>query len=325
MSTSPPRVDTSAIGPLQEILNWLSTRNIVIGGFFRFSVVIDANAVIADLIYRSRHPDRGPTAFEELVRATILVPHAPRWLETEMESAIPQAAAKRSLAEATLWEWWHHYRSLLVWHDTPAESNAATGDCWDPKDRPYVLLESKLRADGILTKDADIARMGGHPLSLDFVLSTREYARASVVTVSLRVYGVLFPAITLMALAGALRGIANKVAALPPAVKAVLIAAGIIALAHPESRRWIGERCVDVGVALSSTWQSMSEIVGKLAALDNSAQLAANASLAIASGLVKPKPVLLRRRRVKRPRKARVRQQLAQRLSVSHGPANSAS
>src|ERR1700676_1291984 len=36
-------------------------------------------------------------------------------------------------------------------------------------------------------------------------------------------------------------------AALPPPVKALLIAVGIIALAHPGSRRWLAERCVDVG------------------------------------------------------------------------------
>ena len=41
--------------------------------------------------------------------------------------------------------------------------------------------------------------------------------------------------------------IGKGLAALPPPVKALLIAVGIIALAHPGSRRWLAERCVDVG------------------------------------------------------------------------------
>src|SRR5258708_11021159 len=147
--------------------------------------------------------------------------------------------------------------------------------------------------------------MGGHPLTLDFVLSSRNYAREVVKTVTLRVAGVVVPVASLMILDGVLRSIGKGVAALPQPVKALLVAAGLVALAHPRSRQWLVERCVDVGMALASAGSSMIEMVSLLMAMDREAQAKAREHLTSASSLVKPKTRGVRRgRRVTRGRRA---------------------
>src|SRR5258708_13001766 len=149
--------------------------------------------------------------------------------------------------------------------------------------------------------------MGGHPLTLDFVLSSRNYAREVVKTVTLRVAGVVVPVASLMILDGVLRSIGKGEAALPPPVKELLVAAGRVALAHPRSRQWLVERCVDVGMALASAGSSLIEMVSLLMAMDREAQAKAREHLTSASSLVKPKTRWVRRgRRVTRVRRGKL-------------------
>lgn len=159
-----------------------------IGDIARFRLVVDANFVISELIHRVRHPERGASAFVELVKATLIEVFAPRWLETEMTtSAIPKAAKRSKVPEDKLRAAWAEFKPMLKWDETLGQTGTPTTDCIDLKDLPYVQLQKKLNADGILSKDTDISRMGGHLLTLDFVFSTRAYARSLVTTVSIRV------------------------------------------------------------------------------------------------------------------------------------------
>jgi hypothetical protein len=111
-----------------------------------------------------------------------------------------------------------------------------------------------------------------------------------------------------MILEGLLCSIGKGVAALPRAVKALFVAAAIVALAHPDSRRWLVNRSVDVRGALTSAGQSLIELVGLLIALDSEAHAKANEYLATVSSMVKPQkrwvPRKQRGRRVRRLRKA---------------------
>lgn len=95
------------------------------------------------------------------------------------------------------------------------------------KDLPYVLLERKIGADGILSRDRHIGKLGGHPLTLDFVLNPRGYAREVVKTITLRVGGIVVQVTSLMILDGVLRGVGRGVAALPTWTMASFAASGI--------------------------------------------------------------------------------------------------
>jgi hypothetical protein len=146
------RFDTGQIGSLRELLKKLAAKKVFIGGIVQFSVVVDVNMVVPDLVYRVRHPERGATALEELIRSTVVVAHAPRWLDVEMASAIRQASRQYRVPSETLRDGWKEFRALLVWDETLREPGEA-GGCCDPKDLPYVLLERKIGADGILSRD----------------------------------------------------------------------------------------------------------------------------------------------------------------------------
>src|SRR5258708_11594411 len=79
--------------------------------------------------------------------------------------------------------------------------------------------------------------MGGHPLTLDFVLSSRNYAREVVKTITLRGAGVVVPVASLMILDGVLRSIGKGVAALLAPVRALVTPDRLVELALPRLRR----------------------------------------------------------------------------------------
>jgi hypothetical protein len=74
-ASTPPK-----LGPLRELLKTVSTLRTSIADIVQLRVVVDANHVVQNLIYRTRHP-RGATAIEELVKATVIDVFAPRWFD----------------------------------------------------------------------------------------------------------------------------------------------------------------------------------------------------------------------------------------------------
>src|ERR1700674_240875 len=112
MNAMTARFDTGQIGRLRELVKKLAAKNVFIGGIVQFSVVVDANMVVPDLVYRIRYPDRGATALEELIRSTVVVAHAPRWLDVEMESAIEQTSRQYGVATEELRERWKEFQTL---------------------------------------------------------------------------------------------------------------------------------------------------------------------------------------------------------------------
>jgi predicted nucleic acid-binding protein len=289
VDTSTLRFDTGQIGPLRKLLEQVPSLRASMGDFVRFRLVVDANFVIQELIHRIRAPHHGASAFEELVKATVIDVFAPRWLETEMvSSAIPKAAKRRKVSEIELLARWLEFRALLKWDESLREPGTPSSGC-DPKDLPYVLLQQKLNADGILSKDAHIARMGGHPLTLDFVFSTRNYARSAVTTVTIRVMGTVLGTVAIMALVDLLRSITRAFATLPNPIKALLLIGGAIALLHPASRRWLADRCADACTMIEPAARGVMECVTALAATSAAAESRASAHLVEATRAVRPK------------------------------------
>jgi predicted nucleic acid-binding protein len=302
-----PRFDTAQIGPLRNILARFANLKPAVGDFVQFRVVVDANFVIQELMQRVRFPERR-TALEELIRATVIDAYAPRWLDFEMPSAIAQTAAKRKMSAEALWVEWQCYRQLLKWDESLRSPECLGIVDVDPKDAPYVHLEDKIFAHGILSKDAHIKRMGGHPLTLDFVFSARRYARGAVACVSIRVMGVMISTIALKAVVDALRATTRALTALPDGVKVLLLLSALLAVLHPGMRKSICDVGAEVGSLLAPIWNVLWEIAMAASALERDARSEATASLAEASAAVKPCPqARLRRRRPRRSRSVRLR------------------
>lgn len=245
------RIDTKHIKWLRSSLNTHKELLSSISQFAQLRVVIDVNIVVSDLLHKIKHTERGDTAIEELVQASVFEVFAPRWLEEELSSAFQQVARKRMLEESDLWTAWAEYRKLIQWDENydriPEDFNGAG----DPKDIPYVHLEKAINASGILSNDEHIAQMGGNRLSLEFVLETRKYARAAVISVGIRVSGHFLGAVTLSALKKVLNLVQGQFQKLSPKLKTALLCAVVFALLHPGSRAWIMGQLKKLGPAFN--------------------------------------------------------------------------
>lgn len=86
---------------------------------------------------------------------------------------------------------------MLIWDDDlqyPADTDF--GEI-DPKDKPYIQLQEKIDAIGILSRDKHNNELGGNSLKLGFVLSARQYARALSVHISIELGGVIIGTVTI--------------------------------------------------------------------------------------------------------------------------------
>ena len=258
------RIDTANIRHLRELLGSNDGLFASINQFVQLRVVIDANFVISDLLQKINHPERGKTALEELIRASVIEVHAPRWLEKDLASAIQQVSNKGKVTEAQLRSAWSDYQPLIKWDerwDKPPKKFKPTDD---PKDLPYVLLAEFIGAHGVLSNDHDIERMGGNRLSLDFVLSTRQYARAAVVSVSISVSGKFVGVMAIESLARVMAAIKSNLAKLSPKWKLVLLGAAVFVVLHPRSRAWL----IDLLRKFGPTARVVLETVTALATLE---------------------------------------------------------
>jgi predicted nucleic acid-binding protein len=254
------RIDTVNIRQLRGMLNSNMELVKLIGQFAQLRVIVDANFVISDLLLKIRFPSRGRTALEELVLASVFEVYAPRWLEADLASAIGQIAKKGKVTEAALWSAWQDYQTLIRWDETwerPPEEFKVTDD---PKDLPYVLLEKLVGAVGVLSYDPDIDRMGGNRLTLDFVLTTRHYARAAVVSVGIRVAGMLLGTIAIHTLLKVAAAVVKSVGLLPSKLRFVLLGVGVIAFLHPEARAWLTNRLRSFGPKLKAVFEVAHEL-----------------------------------------------------------------
>lgn len=286
------KFDTTHIGFLREVLDKNSSLRDAIGPIVQFRIVVDANFVIQDLTQHVRYPERGATALEELVKATVVEVFAPRWLDSEMASAIPQVAAKRKLPEEELWAHWMEYRTLLKWDETYLTASGDGESVVDPKDMPYVQLEKAIGAHGILSQDRHIEKMGGNRLTLDFVLSTRSYARATVVTLGLRVCGLMLGVVALKALMKLLQVFGRVIGKLPDSARAILLVSIIAALAHPGARKWIYERFTTLAATVKPVLDGVWDGIVEGARISNEKRGEANEHLLRSvAALGKPKPI----------------------------------
>lgn len=308
-STGERPFDTATLAQLRQWLERNPALYAQVGSIARFKVVIDANFVIADVMYRVKNPHRGGGVLTELIRSTVVEAHAPRWLETEIQKHLPLLAEEKGLELESLQQDWVQYRALLTWDEAEAAPPDNPIDCCDPKDLPYVRLAERIGAFGILSEDRHIAKMGGQKLPRDFTLSTRDYTRAVTVSVTIRTLGVTLSGVTFQALVSAVRSATRGFLALPKSVQLLLTAGLLVALVHPTSRRWLALQLQTVQKNLEPLAQTLSTIVLEARRFAEQHHLQAEQHLVVSQAFGPPPPRRRQRRVHNQPltRKRRVR------------------
>lgn len=135
---------------------------------------------------------------------------------------------------------WDEYKNKITFTEVTDEMlhEPKMGD--DKKDIPFIILHDTLNTNGILSDDTDIARMSKQAVSVDTVLTLRDYSRASTIDFHLRINGCRATAISIEALGTIFKAIGTLIKNLknaPPTVHYILLGSAASILVIPSWRK----------------------------------------------------------------------------------------
>jgi predicted nucleic acid-binding protein len=257
-----PYLDSGTLASLRTFLEVYPDLEKIVGPIARYILVLDANIAASDLIHKYKNPYLKHTAIEETVKSSALELCAPIWLDHEMtESTIPQVSEKRGIPETTLRALWVEYRTQIIWDKSLSEPGASENCDGDEKDLPYIKLFEALNADAILSRDKDIANMGGKQVDLEFVFSIQSYARAASYSVGIRIGGTIVTTLSAALLLQLARGLSTLITQLPDWAKFSLLALVCIITVHPNSRERLAKFSKNLGGTVASLWPALESLV----------------------------------------------------------------
>ncbi|WP_290810530.1 PIN domain-containing protein [Ferrovibrio sp.] len=218
-----------------------------ISSLAQFTIVIDANVLLEDIrwhLLKRRAPD-ARSALQECISAEIVKLYATRRVIDEVQRHIPRIALEDGIDE-------QECRRLLLSLTTKLtvlelseiEYEAyATGQ--DPDDAPTLALAQLIKAEGIMSRDTDIAAMGGQSISPEYMSVLRHHSRKAAISVTLQLSGSAVMMASGAALIGALKLLQTAIQVvmrLPPPVMLIGMVFAIAWLSNPKNRSVLAER-----------------------------------------------------------------------------------
>jgi len=225
----------------------------LLGDVVQIVMVLDASAIQGELRWRlaSRTNPTARTRLHEVINSGVVIAFAPIFLKQEIEKYLPLIASKTGVTIETATAEWQRVQSLIRFY-------APTGDgtkfaLVDPKDSDYALTAKELGADFVRTTDPHFARMGVPVIGPELDSVLRDYARATSILVTVKIGSGLAVTFGIQVFVEMIRGIAEMIRKLPPAIKLILGIAVAIALLHPTSREKLIEWLKRLWVRLRET------------------------------------------------------------------------
>lgn len=231
-------VESDRLNGLRQLAATWTDLNRIIGGAVQFRLVVDTNVVLGDIRWlatKRKNPDARTALIETISAGTIEV-FVPPSLHAEVDEHIERISAEEGLDSATLRAVWADYRKKLVVIEPDGQSVDRYKDSVDPDDAAFVVLAEMIGAAGVVSNDAHIAKMGGKRISVDCVLSLRDYSRATAIELQIKYAGVMVGFLSINAIIGLINGIKGIVAKVPDWLKLALIAGAIFCVVHPGTR-----------------------------------------------------------------------------------------
>lgn len=239
---------------------------------FRLVVVVDTNVIYAAIVHRvekQRNPDAKGDLMESL-EAGVLVALLPPGVAEEVREKLLLRAAERGAPPERYLAAWEILRPLLVVVALWRPIRNAERFLRDPDDAPQILLQEHTGADGVLTRDKDIAGMDGRALSPEDVLrAAKEYARASAVRMRVETTAVAASGVGTVAafeLTKALIALAKAYPRLALAAGAVMAGAAIAIAVNPKWRAKVCGFVNENAAPLLEFWQKdVAPVVAEIA------------------------------------------------------------
>jgi predicted nucleic acid-binding protein len=316
------RVRSDQLGDLARLLSRIEPfRNST--SVVQATVILDANVVIADLIWlcgRRKKSDARSTLLELLECATVKA-YAPTFLAVEVENHFPQLQKEQGIDPAHARQEWNRFVPRITFIDVGGPDASYAG-VTDPKDVPYALLQKRLPVP-IVSEDPHLAKMGASVIRIQIFSPLRSYSRQRAVEYQIKVAGI--GAVFAAGLAAKLtvdgaRAATRVIASIPKPVLAIGAVGLIAALVHPPSRKWIFERlekAADLaGAAAGGIYELLQPVLEEHSTAKQSADdflvavtaLLSDAGIAPADVLRKPdEPVKLKRTRKRSTGAERIR------------------
>lgn len=215
-----------------------------VGSAVQFRFVVDTNVVLGDLRWLAfkRKNDEAKTALIEVIEAGTIDVYVPPSLFDEVDEHITKIANEEGKSETALRDQWREYQSKLKVCEPDREKVETLLHGKDPDDAFFIALAESISAVGVLSNDRDIEQMGGRRISVDRVLSLRDYSRAAAVELHIKCMGVSIGWIGMLALVSAVQGVKavlEGISKAPDWVKLAFVLGAVFCVVHPGSREAI--------------------------------------------------------------------------------------
>lgn len=242
--SNPYFVPSDKLGELRGFVKAWKNAGQHIGHAVDFRIVVDTNVVLADvrwLAYK-RKDSAARTALIETIDAGTLDVYAPPSLRDEVEEHIRRISMEEGLDHSRLTAVWAEYQKKLKILDPDQNVVQSYSEGVDPDDAVFIALAEVIGAVGVLSNDRHIAMMGGKKISVDCILSMRDYSRATAIELHIKCAGVTLCLASIAAIKGlfeGIRAILVSISRAPDWLKIALVVGAAFCVLHPGARERI--------------------------------------------------------------------------------------
>ncbi len=207
-----------------------------------FSVVLDANKVIAEIRWRlgKREKSHALTRLFESIEAKVLICYVPSFMEQEIFANAEKIAAEVRRPKEDVLAEWSRIKPYLRVHET-AMQQVEVLELADAKDLVYMATQQQLGVPAIYSTDPHLRRMGA-PLVVGRIDGDlQDYARGISVTVGVSLGSGVVVSVAVPNILRVLKATAGRLLRQPLVVQLALAALLASLLRSQRVQSWISE------------------------------------------------------------------------------------
>lgn len=212
-----------------------------IGGAVQLRIIVDTNVVLGDIRWLAykRKDAAARTSLIETIDAGTIDAYVPPALHGEIEKHIERISREEGLDQARLLSVWGEYQKKLKVVEPDSSVIRSYSGGVDPDDAVFVALAKAVGAVGVVSKDRHIAMMGGKKISVDCVVSLRDYSRATAIELNIKCMGISLGWVSVVTIRGLIRVLVAGISRAPNWVKLTLVVGASFCVIHPGAREKI--------------------------------------------------------------------------------------